>query len=250
MAKSRSMPSLRNKVGSEENFNSSLHSKLQVQNGHHVTLQMNAFQNKRKLELFIECTDLVQLDTFSRTDPMCVLYVKRLGQWMEYGRTESIPNSLHPKVCPLVLETVPCTTCINLKQFINFCSKYYLNEDVLKSSVWGNSHVKTKILSCSNIILFYITRTDGITIQHDSFLTEKKFVLICLLQPFEYLSGTCLEIYVYIFFSQKGRVVLKECWRQVRCSVKEKRPEKKCLKHKTILLNDNAKHYIEKKNNK
>lgn len=130
MAKSGSMPSLRNKVGSEENLNSSLHSRLQVQNGHHVTLQTNAFQNKRKLELFIECTDLVQLDTFSRTDPMCVLYVKRFGQWMEYGRTESIPNSLHPKVCPLVLETVPCTTSINLKDFINFCSKYYLNEDV------------------------------------------------------------------------------------------------------------------------
>lgn len=100
MALSRSMPSLmRNKVGSEENVHSSLHSKLlQVQNGPHVTLQTNAFQNKRKLELFIECTDLVQLDTFSRTDPMCVLYVKRLGQWMECGRTESLPNSLHPKV--------------------------------------------------------------------------------------------------------------------------------------------------------
>ena len=92
------MPSLKNKVGSEEHFNFGLHSKLQVQNGHHVTLQTNAFQNKRKLELFIECTDLVQLDTFSRTDPMCVLYVKKLGHWMEYGRTESVPNSLHPKV--------------------------------------------------------------------------------------------------------------------------------------------------------
>lgn len=42
-------------------------------------------------------------------------------------------------------------------------------------------------------------------------------------------------------------MVLKECLRQVRCSVKEKRPEKECLKHKTILLNDNAKHYIAKK---
>lgn len=93
------MPSLRNKVGSEENVHSGIHSKLQVaQNAGHVTLQTNAFQNKRRLELFIECTDLVQLDTFSRTDPMCVLYVKRLGQWMEYGRTESIPNCLHPKV--------------------------------------------------------------------------------------------------------------------------------------------------------
>lgn len=103
MAKSKSMPSLKNKVSSEENVRSSVRSKmsdgLQVQTaGQHVTLKTNAFQNKRKLELFVECTDLVQLDTFSRTDPMCVLYVKRLGQWMEYGRTESIPNNFHPKV--------------------------------------------------------------------------------------------------------------------------------------------------------
>lgn len=90
------MPSFRNKIASEDNIRSSLQSKL-VQNGH-VSLQTNAFQNKRKVELFIECTDLVQLDTFSRTDPMCVLYAKRLGQWMEYGRTESIPNMSHPKV--------------------------------------------------------------------------------------------------------------------------------------------------------
>ena len=90
------MPSFRNKIASEDNIRSSLQSKL-VQNGH-VTLKTNAFQNKRKVELFIECTDLVQLDTFSRTDPMCVLYAKRLGQWMEYGRTESIPNMSHPKV--------------------------------------------------------------------------------------------------------------------------------------------------------
>ena len=93
------MPSLRNKIASEENVHGGLPSKLHATNGgQHVTLNTNAFQNKRKLELLIECTDLVQLDTFSRTDPMCVMYVKRLGQWMEYGRTESIPNCLHPKV--------------------------------------------------------------------------------------------------------------------------------------------------------
>lgn len=62
------------------------------------TLKTNAFQTKRKLELFLRCTDLVLLDSFTKSDPMCVLYVKKFGQWMEYGRTESIPNCLQPKV--------------------------------------------------------------------------------------------------------------------------------------------------------
>lgn len=62
------------------------------------TLKTNAFQRKRKLELLLRCTDLVLLDSFTKSDPMCVLYVKTFGQWMEYGRTESIPNCLEPKV--------------------------------------------------------------------------------------------------------------------------------------------------------
>ena len=105
VTKSKSTPSLRNyKVAAEENASEqALQTKgsgglLMHNTTKHGALQTNAFQKKRKLELFIQCTDLVQLDTFSKSDPMCVLYVKRLGQWMEYGRTESIPNCLHPKV--------------------------------------------------------------------------------------------------------------------------------------------------------
>ena len=63
-----------------------------------LTLKTNAFQSNRKVELFIECTDLEQLDSFSKSDPLCVVSVRRLGQWTEYGRTESIPNILNPKV--------------------------------------------------------------------------------------------------------------------------------------------------------
>ena len=101
--KSRSTPSLKSPKVAAEGNGPQLNSKrsgglLTETAGRQGTLQTNAFQRKRKIELFIECTDLVQLDTFSRSDPMCVLYVKRLGQWMEYGRTESIPNNLHPKV--------------------------------------------------------------------------------------------------------------------------------------------------------
>lgn len=62
----------------------------------------SAFQNRRKKEIFIECNDLIQLDKFSKSDPLCVLHVKKLGNWTEYGRTESLPNNLNPKVSELV----------------------------------------------------------------------------------------------------------------------------------------------------
>lgn len=154
MAKSRSMPSLRNKVGSEENFNSSVHSKLQVQNGHHVTLQTNAFQNKRKLELFIECTDLVQLDTFSRTDPMCVLYVKKLGQWMEHGRTESIPNSLHPKFVETFIIEANATVHPRLR-FSVFDLANFTSKDLRKHDFIGSLEIELGTLlesECGSLI--------------------------------------------------------------------------------------------------
>ncbi|EDO49902.1 predicted protein, partial [Nematostella vectensis] len=50
-----------------------------------------------KIEIFVQCTDLVQLDKFSKSDPLCVLSVKKLGHWTEFGRTESLPNNLSPK---------------------------------------------------------------------------------------------------------------------------------------------------------
>lgn len=76
-------------------------------------LKTNAFQSNRYVELFVECTDLEQLDTFSNSDPLCVLSVKKLGQWTEYERTESIPNNLHPKVNYLFTSSVKCV-CANI----------------------------------------------------------------------------------------------------------------------------------------
>ncbi len=51
-----------------------------------------------KLELFVRCDELPKMDAFSSSDPICVLYVQRYGQWIEYGRTECIPNCHKPKV--------------------------------------------------------------------------------------------------------------------------------------------------------
>ena len=118
--KRKSTPCLRNhQVAAEEhakalNFNS--RDGRMVQN--HGTLKTNAFQKKRKIELFVECTDLVLLDSCTKSDPMCVLYVKRLGQWMEYGRTESIPNCFHPKVRSFVLQ-IPVNSVHSVLLFLS-----------------------------------------------------------------------------------------------------------------------------------
>ncbi|RMX40585.1 hypothetical protein pdam_00019932 [Pocillopora damicornis] len=152
MAERKAMPSFKNKIASEDNIRSSLQSKL-VQNGH-VTLQTNAFQNKRKVELFIECTDLVQLDTFSRTDPMCVLYAKRLGQWMEYGRTESIPNMSHPKFVETFIIEANSTVYPRLR-FSVFDLANFTSKDLRKHDFVGSIEIELDALlesSCGTLI--------------------------------------------------------------------------------------------------
>lgn len=61
-------------------------------------VKYDAFVYPRTLEMFIRCSDLTQMERFSKSDPLCVLFIKRLGQWSEYGRTESISNKLNPRV--------------------------------------------------------------------------------------------------------------------------------------------------------
>ena len=50
------------------------------------------------IELLVSCVGLADLDEFTKSDPMCVLFYKQFGQWKEFGRTEAIRNSLNPKV--------------------------------------------------------------------------------------------------------------------------------------------------------
>ncbi|XP_063274466.1 copine-5-like isoform X5 [Prinia subflava] len=51
-----------------------------------------------RVELTVSCRQLLDRDTFSKSDPVCVLYTQRPGshQWREFGRTEVIDNSLNP----------------------------------------------------------------------------------------------------------------------------------------------------------
>ncbi|XP_078054066.1 copine-5 isoform X3 [Mustelus asterias] len=51
-----------------------------------------------KVEITVSCRNLLDKDTFSKSDPLCVLYVQGIEtiQWREFGRTEVIDNSLNP----------------------------------------------------------------------------------------------------------------------------------------------------------
>ena len=51
-----------------------------------------------RMEVSLSCTELVNLDIWSKSDPMCVLSVKKSGKWVELGRTETIYDDLTPQV--------------------------------------------------------------------------------------------------------------------------------------------------------
>ncbi|KAH3880662.1 copine-8-like isoform X2 [Dreissena polymorpha] len=51
-----------------------------------------------QVELSVSCRGLRDLDAFSKSDPMCVLFTKdaKTGQFYEFGRTETIQDNLNP----------------------------------------------------------------------------------------------------------------------------------------------------------
>ncbi|RXN29402.1 copine-5-like isoform X2 [Labeo rohita] len=51
-----------------------------------------------KVEITVSCRNLLDRDTFSKSDPLCVLYTQGMEskQWREFGRTEVIDNTLNP----------------------------------------------------------------------------------------------------------------------------------------------------------
>ena len=49
-----------------------------------------------KIELSLYATNLKDMDVFSKSDPRCVLFEKRSGNWVEIDRTETISNNLNP----------------------------------------------------------------------------------------------------------------------------------------------------------
>jgi len=50
-----------------------------------------------QVEMSLRCEDLLDQDLTSKSDPTCVLFVKRSGSWQEFGRTEKIQDTHHPR---------------------------------------------------------------------------------------------------------------------------------------------------------
>uniref|UniRef100_A0A8C4IRQ6 Copine family member 9 n=1 Tax=Dicentrarchus labrax TaxID=13489 RepID=A0A8C4IRQ6_DICLA len=62
---------------------------------------LNSTVPATKIEITVSCRNLLDMDTFSKSDPgncLVVLYVQGLGtkEWREFGRTEVIDNTLNP----------------------------------------------------------------------------------------------------------------------------------------------------------
>ena len=51
-----------------------------------------------KVELSISCSNLKDLDHFSKSDPAVFMYEKRGQTWEKLGQSEVVENNLNPKV--------------------------------------------------------------------------------------------------------------------------------------------------------
>ncbi|XP_061167969.1 copine-8-like isoform X2 [Saccostrea echinata] len=58
----------------------------------------SAVNPSTQVEISVSCRNLQDKDAFSKSDPMCVLYIKdaRTGSYQEFGRTEMIKDTLNP----------------------------------------------------------------------------------------------------------------------------------------------------------
>jgi len=48
------------------------------------------------VELSVKCSDLANKDLMSYSDPVCIMFIQKQGQWFELGRTEKIKDTLNP----------------------------------------------------------------------------------------------------------------------------------------------------------
>nr|CAB3233424.1 copine-3 [Phallusia mammillata] len=49
-----------------------------------------------KVELRVSCTNLLDKDVLSKSDPLCAFFVMQDGRWYEHARTEMVLNNLNP----------------------------------------------------------------------------------------------------------------------------------------------------------
>lgn len=50
-----------------------------------------------KVKLYIQCSNLINLDVLSKTDPLCQVYEMKNNSWQLIGTTEQVHDNLNPK---------------------------------------------------------------------------------------------------------------------------------------------------------
>ena len=93
-----------------------------------------------EVEVTIECHGLRNMDTFSKSDPMAIVYAQTGDSWTQVGVTETVRSSLLPSCCPfrsLPRPTERCGACaqvwdnLNPKFSKSFVLRYYFERTQL-----------------------------------------------------------------------------------------------------------------------
>ena len=100
----------------------------------------NAIENQTtlgtKVELSFYCTELLDMDVFSKSDPFIVLYantgmtIRNNAGWVKLGRTEVIYDNLNPKVLSFVAHARGCAMDVSYLQFAKTFNLDYHFEEV------------------------------------------------------------------------------------------------------------------------
>ena len=70
---------------------------------------------EQKIELFIKCLKLKDLDTFSKSDPQCFVYIMMNNTWAKIGETELIMDNLNPEFKTSIKTTYTFEVAQNIK---------------------------------------------------------------------------------------------------------------------------------------
>ena len=74
--------------------------------------------DREKIEIYVSCRSLKDMDTFSKSDPQVIMYTKGKNQknWVEFGRTEIIWDDLNPNF----VKTFKIDYIFEIQQHIKF----------------------------------------------------------------------------------------------------------------------------------
>ena len=71
---------------------------IYLQSSYNLKRKKTEMVEEKRLKIKIECRDLADLDTFSKSDPICLLeQLEADCSWTKVDQTETIDNDLNPK---------------------------------------------------------------------------------------------------------------------------------------------------------